>query len=238
MCDGWSTKNKHPIINRMIYYSEASNKADGTRLMLEMPHIFWPPCAAHCVDLEDIEKAKKITSCIYNNDKIVNLMKSYTKDRELLRPGITRFATLFISIESLVRHSMELKRMCTTPERVSSIILDNKIWKKACEVCLVMEPLVKVLKLVDQDKKPTLAIVYEAMDRAKPGIKGVVKDWQTYWTVIDKRWYKMLLKHLHAAAYFLNPILQYSGTCNYTDELRQGLKAVIKRPDPDINAQS
>ena len=30
-----------------------------------------------------------------------------------------------------------------------------------------MEHLVKVLKLVDQDKKPTLSIIYEAMDRAK-----------------------------------------------------------------------
>ncbi|KAL0370475.1 UNVERIFIED_CONTAM: hypothetical protein Sangu_0365600 [Sesamum angustifolium] len=52
---------------------------------------------AHCIDLmlEDIGKmrslkttideAKRITSFIYNSDKIVNLMKIYTKDRELLR---------------------------------------------------------------------------------------------------------------------------------------------------------
>ncbi|KAL7096883.1 hypothetical protein ACP275_10G108600 [Erythranthe tilingii] len=260
MCDGWSTKNKHPIINFMIYCdrsmiyhtsvdctdkiknadfilslinkvideigeqnvvqvvtdSEASNKAAGKRLMLERPHIFWSPCAAHCIDLmlEDIgkmtkikrciEKAKKITSFIYNSDKIVNLMKSYTKERELLRPEITRFATVFIDIESLVRYSMELKRMCTTPEwevfnnttkrrseaeNVSSIILNNKFWSR--EVCSLMEPLVKVLKLVDQDKKATLPIVYEAMDRAKMAIKETVKDWQTYWAVIDERWYKM-----------------------------------------------
>ncbi|RVX18559.1 Betaine aldehyde dehydrogenase 2, mitochondrial [Vitis vinifera] len=51
-----------------------------------------------------------------------------------------------------------------------------------------MEPLVKVLKLVDQDKKPTLSIIYEAMDRAKLTIKASVKQWEKYWEVIDRRW--------------------------------------------------
>ncbi|XP_073024247.1 uncharacterized protein [Primulina eburnea] len=157
MCDGWSTRNKHPIINFMIYCdrnmvfhssvdcsnktktadfilsllnkvideigeenvvqvvtdSEGANKAAGAKLMMERPHLFWSPCAAHCLDLilEDvgkmekvkkcIEKAKQITSFIHNSDKLVNLMKTFTNDRELLRPGITRFATEFISIESL-----------------------------------------------------------------------------------------------------------------------------------------
>ncbi|XP_073138631.1 uncharacterized protein [Henckelia pumila] len=101
-----------------------------------------------------------------------------------------------------------------------------------------MEPLVKVLKLVDQDNKPTLSIIYEAMDRAKLSIKESVKDWKLYWVVIDDRWYNQLHQHLHAAAYFLNPMLQYSGTCVYTDEVRRGLKTVIKRLEPDLNAQA
>ncbi|XP_073269387.1 uncharacterized protein [Primulina huaijiensis] len=101
-----------------------------------------------------------------------------------------------------------------------------------------MEPLVKVLKLVDQDNKPTLSIIYEAMDRAKLSIKESVKDWQLYWDVIDERWYNQLHQHLHAAAYFLNPMLQYSGTCVYTDEVRRGLKTVIKRLEPDLNTQA
>ena len=50
-----------------------------------------------------------------------------------------------------------------------------------------METLVKVLKLADQDKKPTLSIIYEAMDRAKLAIKALVKQWEKYWEVIDRR---------------------------------------------------
>ena len=48
-----------------------------------------------------------------------------------------------------------------------------------------MESLVKVLKLVDQDKKPTLSILYEAMDKTKLAIKASVNQWEKYWEVID-----------------------------------------------------
>ncbi|KAL0287409.1 UNVERIFIED_CONTAM: hypothetical protein Scaly_2765300 [Sesamum calycinum] len=113
---------------------------------------------AHCIDLmlEDIGKmrsikatideAKRITSFIYNSDKIVNLMKIYTKDREFLRPGITRFATEYIALESLIRHQMELRQLCTCDEwrtfnntatrrneasQVSEIVLTERFWKES-----------------------------------------------------------------------------------------------------------
>ncbi|XP_042465661.1 uncharacterized protein LOC122048123 [Zingiber officinale] len=256
MCDGWSTHNKHPIINFMIYCdrnmvfhssvdctnkaktvdfilsllskiideigeenivhvvtdSEGANKVAGAKLMIERQHLFWSPCAAHCIDLmlEDIgkttkvkkcvEKAKQIMSFIYNSDKVVNLMKTFTNDHELLTLGITQFAIEFISIENLVRHSSDLKRMCTSgdweadnntskrrkeAENIASIIMDGRFWKRAHDICAAIEPLVKVLKLVDQDQKPTMSIIYEAMDRAKMEIKDNTRDWQSYWDIID-----------------------------------------------------
>jgi len=51
-----------------------------------------------------LDDAKLITSFIYNSIKVVNLMKQFTKDRDLLRAGI----------ESLLRYEQDLKRMCTT----------------------------------------------------------------------------------------------------------------------------
>ena len=56
-----------------------------------------------------------------------------------------------------------------------------------------MEPLIKVLKLVDQDKKPTLSIIYETMDEVKLTIKTSMKNWE----VIDKMWSNQLHRHLH-----------------------------------------
>ena len=43
-----------------------------------------------------------------------------------------------------------------------------------------MEPLVRVLKIVDQKKKLTLSIIYEVMDRAKLVIKASNKNWKKY----------------------------------------------------------
>ena len=61
-----------------------------------------------------LDDAKMITSFSYNRLKVVNLMKLFTRDRDLLRRGITRFVTELISIESLIRYEQDLKRMCTT----------------------------------------------------------------------------------------------------------------------------
>ena len=65
---------------------------------------------------ETLDQAKMIIIFIYNSLKVVNLMKVFTKDRDLLRPGITRFATEFISLQCLIRYEGDLKMMCTTNE--------------------------------------------------------------------------------------------------------------------------
>ncbi|RVW36895.1 hypothetical protein CK203_103150 [Vitis vinifera] len=113
---------------QVVTDNEASFKASSMLLMEKRKHLFWSPCVAHCIDLmledigsmkqikETLYQAKMITGFIYNSLKVVNLMKVFTKDRDLLRPGITRFATEFISLESLIRYEADLKRMCTTNE--------------------------------------------------------------------------------------------------------------------------
>ena len=65
-------------------------------------------------------------------------------------------------------------------DKVSNLILTDRFLKKIGEVQTIMEPLVKVLKLVDQDKKSTVSIIYEAMDRDKLAIKASVKQWEKY----------------------------------------------------------
>ena len=65
---------------------------------------------------ETLDQAKMLIGFIYNSLKVVNLMKVFTKDRDLLRTRINHFATKFISLESLIRYEANLKRMCTTNE--------------------------------------------------------------------------------------------------------------------------
>ncbi|KAJ8434364.1 hypothetical protein Cgig2_031610 [Carnegiea gigantea] len=68
------------------------------------------------------------------------------------------------------------------------------------DVLKVHEPLVRVLRPIDGDDKPTMAYIYEAMVRAKHAIKDNCRYYQIYWDVIDKRWNFQLHSDLHAAS--------------------------------------
>ena len=64
-------------------------------------------------------------------------------------------------------------------DKVSNLILTDRFWRKARERSIfqnIMDPLVRVLKIMDQDKKPILSIIYEVMDRAKLTIKASNKN--------------------------------------------------------------
>ena len=76
---------------------------------------------------------------------------------------------------------------------------DNKFWKKVRKVLKVFEPLVKVLRLVDGDDKPTMGFIYEAMDRAKQAIIENDRYHDEYIRIIDARWNDQLHHPLHAA---------------------------------------
>nr|CAN72475.1 hypothetical protein VITISV_009967 [Vitis vinifera] len=113
---------------QVVIDNEASFKAADMLLMEKQKRLFLSPCATHCIDLmlediasmkqikETLDQAKMIIGFIYNSLKVVNLMKVFTKDTNLLRPGITHFATKFISLESLICYEADLKRMYTTNE--------------------------------------------------------------------------------------------------------------------------
>ena len=87
------------------------------------------------------------------------------------------------------------RRIRSLRDKVSNLILNDQFWKKAKKVQIIMEPLVKVLKLVNQNKNPTLSIIYETMDRAKLAIKASVKLWERYWEVLDERWANKFHRH-------------------------------------------
>ena len=108
---------------QVIMDNAANYVAAGKMLMERYPSIFWTPCATHCIDLmlEDIwkipfvkdivESSKSITKFIYNHASVLHFMRTFTNKEELVRPAITRFATSFISLQSLLNSMWDLKRM-------------------------------------------------------------------------------------------------------------------------------
>ena len=113
-------------------------------------------------------------------------MKKYTGGREIIRPAVTRFATQFMQVESIVRQKEALKDMFDSEEynkskwgkeksgpayEAKQIVMSKEFWNKAADIIKVFEPIVKVLKLVDGDEKSTVGFIFEAIDRAKLAIE-------------------------------------------------------------------
>ncbi|XP_027927787.1 uncharacterized protein LOC114184671 [Vigna unguiculata] len=85
----------------------------GKLLEEKIPHLYWTPCAAHCIDLmlEDIGKLplikKKIqrgiilVGFIYSHSSTLSLLRQFTNKRELVRHAVTRFATSYLSLQRL-----------------------------------------------------------------------------------------------------------------------------------------
>ncbi|GJT83225.1 3-hydroxyisobutyryl-CoA hydrolase 1-like protein [Tanacetum coccineum] len=110
-----------------VVTDNASNyKAAGKLLMAKSTHLYWTPCVAHCIDLmlEDIGKIQRVRQTlkramtlngyIYNRTGVVNMMRKFTRKRELLRPATTRFATAYITLRSIQVQKMNLRKMFTS----------------------------------------------------------------------------------------------------------------------------
>ncbi|XP_059076087.1 uncharacterized protein LOC131875521 [Cryptomeria japonica] len=205
----------------------------GRMLMERHPLITWIPCAAHCLDLmlEDIgkigwvkkvvEDARSVTKFIYNA-----LMGKHTNGKDLVRPGVTRFASHFITLQSILSAIPHLKQMFVLDawlgsayskrleaEKIVSIVFDEGFNKSREELTAVTEPLVRVLRMVDGEGMP-MGFIYEAMDRAKEAIshcyRGNTRKCKLLWCIIDRRWANQLHLPIHAFAYFLNPKFYFS----------------------------
>ncbi|KAK9939253.1 hypothetical protein M0R45_015956 [Rubus argutus] len=107
-----------------IITNNASNyKNAGTRLMEKREKLWWTPCVAHCIDLmlEDISKitvfdqtiksAKQVVKFIYGHSWVLSLMREFTSNKEIIRPAITRFATSFLTLQSIYKQKQALQMM-------------------------------------------------------------------------------------------------------------------------------
>ncbi|KAL2337368.1 hypothetical protein Fmac_011814 [Flemingia macrophylla] len=225
------------------------------------PHLFWTPCVfAYCLDLmlEDIGKIAKVkrviqrgiklVGYIYNHTLTLNTMRKYTNNMELVRHGVTRFATTYLTLQRLHKLKANLRRMFTSDEwlqskgakeakgkKATEVVLMATFWKDVVYALKAMGPIVSVLRLVDNEKKPAMGYIYEAMERAKETIqKSFNHDEEKYkeiFAIIDRRWDYQLRHPLHAAGYYLNPEFYYKNPTKVDadDEVVDGLYKCIER---------
>uniref|UniRef100_A0A0R0F2M9 DUF659 domain-containing protein n=1 Tax=Glycine max TaxID=3847 RepID=A0A0R0F2M9_SOYBN len=235
----------------------------GKILQVTRPKIFWTPCAAHCLDLmlEDIGKIPKVkrviqrgiklVGYIYNHTLALNTMRKFTQKTELVRHGVTRFATTFLTLQRLHKQKANLRRMFTSDEWLKSkaakepkgkqatdVVLMPSFWNDVVYALKAMGPLVSVLRLVDNEKKPAMGFIYEAMDRAKEAIQRAFNNnegkYKDFLAIIDKRWDCQLHHPLHAAGYYLNPKFFYTNpNIDSDNEVVDGLYKCIDKLSED-----
>ncbi|KAA0041802.1 hypothetical protein E6C27_scaffold61G001320 [Cucumis melo var. makuwa] len=252
---------------QVVTDSASANVMAGRLLEAKRPQLIWSPCAAHCLDLmlEDIYKISnirkalkrgmEISNFIYVRPGLLNMMRRFTNQKELVRPAKTRFATACITLSSIHHQKNNLRKMFTSDEwkdskwskeqqgrRVVQTILLASFWTTIVFALKVSGPLVRVLRLVDGEKKPPMGYIYEAMDRAKEAIaKSFNNNEEKYkdiFTIIDRRWELQLHRPLHAAGYYLNPSFYYSNpSIQEDDEIVNGLYSCITKMVASLDIQ-
>ncbi|RZB42889.1 PHD finger protein ING1 isoform B [Glycine soja] len=239
----------------------------GKLLEEKRKHIYWTPCAAHCIDLmlEDIGKlslirktirrAINLVGFIYAHSSTLSLLRNFTNKRELVRRAITRFVTSYLILERLHKEKTNIRKMFTSDEwtlnklskepkgkEAAKVVLMPSFWNSVVYTLKVMTPLVKVLCLVDGEKKPAMGYIYETMDKAKETIiksfNNNESKYKDVFAIIDKRWNCQLHRPLHAAVHFLNLEFFYDNTdLEFDFEVTNGLFKCIKKLIPQFDVQ-
>ncbi|KAL4572855.1 hypothetical protein LXL04_019643 [Taraxacum kok-saghyz] len=115
------------IVIQVVTDNASAYKAAGRLLMDKRKSLYWTPCAAHCIDLmleklgelpehkNALIKAKKVSNFIYNHQWVLSLARKYLK-KDLLRPAATRFATAYLTIQSMYDVKQHLQQMFVSNE--------------------------------------------------------------------------------------------------------------------------
>ena len=184
---------------QVVTDNAANNMGAAKLLKLKRPNIFWTSCATHTINLmlesigkmprykKVIDQAKNLTIFIYAHHKTLSLMRSFTKKRDIVRPGVTRFASSFLTLQSLMEKKAQLRTMFTSSEwdeckwsktvkgkAAYATVMSIAFWNGVTLCLKVFAPLVKVLRIVDADSCQSIIVKRELLEKCGQ-LKGVQK---------------------------------------------------------------
>ncbi|KAK2654653.1 hypothetical protein Ddye_014509 [Dipteronia dyeriana] len=155
-------------------------------------------------------------------------MRTFTRKRDIVRPGVTKFVSAFLTLQSLLEKKDKLRAMFTSTDwekckwsksvkgkAAYNTILSTSFWNGVKYCLRVFSPLVWVLRLVDGDRKPSMGFVYGELKKAKEeiqtGLKSVESNYRPIFEIIDDKSKGRLDSPLHLTAYVLNPTISSMG---------------------------
>ncbi|XP_016172259.1 uncharacterized protein LOC107614631 [Arachis ipaensis] len=188
MADGWTDQRQRTLINFLVYCSKGlcfvksvdassmvKNASSLCDLFSEVIEWIGPDNIVHVVtdnatnyvaaDISSMPhisslatRASKITVFVYNHTVFLSWLRQRTGWREIVRPGATRFATVFLTLMSIFERKSDLQALV-----VNTYFTGHKLGMSAN----------------DADDKPSLGIVYEGMLGSENGIKEMFKQRKT-----------------------------------------------------------
>ncbi|XP_075092047.1 uncharacterized protein LOC107764674 [Nicotiana tabacum] len=202
-----------------IVTDNASENVSAGRMMEAMyPHIYWTPCAAHCINLMfgDLFKenpyASVFTKAVRKNLRKLVLSNEW-KDN---------------------RYAKE-----AAGKKTAKVLISPSFWNDVVRALKVGSPLISVLRMVDGERKSPMGYLYEAMDRAKETIaasfEGDIRKYEKVFEIIDTRWENQLHRPLYATGHLLNLGLFYKNTVDETlaSEVWIGYHACLEKLVPN-----
>ncbi|XP_043704088.1 uncharacterized protein LOC122654171 isoform X2 [Telopea speciosissima] len=241
-----------------IVLNDTSNyESVGDFVTEKYSHIYKMQCVTHGIQMllmdiyEEVEwikgvfdDAKLVVDCIFKHKIILKLMGDMA-NKELKRPYKTEFFSYFLMLQSILDVEENLRLMIASPEwkdlnsddtslagKVAPTIQSEAFWSRGKDVISVLDPLIKVLRLVNGEELTT-GYLFEAMERARKVIEQCCNNdppkYSRLLELFDTRRNGQILHKVHAAAAYLNPSLMYDGKIRYEDiDVRDGLNYIVE----------
>jgi len=236
-------------------------------LTVKRPNMFWTYCAASCINamLEDIgyiplikttiSKARSLTAFIYGQTSLLDMMRQFTNQQDLVHAGISYYTTCCLNLKSLYDNRIELKTMFISKEwedsmwskneagrRFYNLVVSNEFWDGVLYAINSFEPVVDVLRRMGCGRS-SMGNIYGELANVKREIafrfENKEEHYLPVWYHIDCIKDEQMKTPLHLAGYYLNPLFYYQNgnEIEKTEIFRDALLEWVHKMYPDQSVQ-
>ncbi|CAH1438746.1 unnamed protein product [Lactuca virosa] len=165
MADGWRDRKGRALINFLV------NTPRGSMFLESVDASFYSHTDIFKVThlKKTLDKAIAVNTYIYNRTLLLNMLRDFTGQRDMIRPTKTRFATALLTLNCFRSHKASLKKLFTSEAwnksrfkgeeggtQCVATIFSPSFWINIDIAVKVGEPLLAVLRLVDSERKPAM----------------------------------------------------------------------------------
>ncbi|KAL3739607.1 hypothetical protein ACJRO7_020940 [Eucalyptus globulus] len=220
-------------------------------------HVYVTGCVAHETQLlfeaindaipwiqKAFDQARAVVTKIHNHDGILSLTKQFTNYLGLKQSSTTEFYSNYYMLESIMRVESELRLLVSSSEwlslgfekdessiEVGEIIRSSEFWSEGKEVLHALEPIFRVLCLVD-GYGATFGLLYSAVEMADEAIRQIYMTnvpKYNFLLVLFEEWRGNIIRPIHAAAAFLNPAYMCGEKFIENDAMKNGMNIMLEK---------